>query len=234
MRNTLQFGSVISSHYGVFISGDGVYNAPAKAYEVVSVPGRNGDLIISGDKYDNIEVTYPAFIYSDFKQNLAEFRTALLTQNGYVRLTDTYHPDEFRFAYFSGGIEVSPFRNHAGEFEITVNCKPQRFMLGGEMAREFTTSGTITNPTSCVALPLIRVYGYGTVTIGSEVITIANTFAYVDIDSEIQDCYSGTNNANAQVSFSSGNFPKLKAGSTGVSFTGNVTKVVITPRWWRL
>ena len=63
MRNTLQFGDIKSEEYGVYISGPGVYDAPARVYKSVSVPGRNGDLIISGDNYKNINVKYPAFIF---------------------------------------------------------------------------------------------------------------------------------------------------------------------------
>jgi len=78
------------------------------------------------------------------------------------------------------------------------------------------------------------VTGYGTLTVGSDVITIAQNFAYVDIDSEIGDCYHGTDNANASVSFQQNGFPELAPGATGIAYSGNITKVEITPRWWRL
>ena len=133
MRNYLVFDGLDSRDFGVYISGSGVYNSPARVVNALSVPGRNGDLLIPGGKFENIEVTYPAFIYTNFKQNLADFRSALSAVSGYGRLTDTYHTDEYRLAYFAEGIEVDArSQNDAGEFEIVFNCKPQRFLTSGE------------------------------------------------------------------------------------------------------
>lgn len=93
---------------------------------------------------------------------------------------------------------------------------------------------SIYNPTLYTSRPLIRVTGYGTLTINSDVITIASGQTYVDIDSEIQDCYYGTTNKNSKVSFQSNSFPVLKPGVNSISYTGNITKVEITPRWYRI
>ena len=40
IRNSLMFGGVSSADYGIFISGEGVFNSPTRAVEMVSVPGR--------------------------------------------------------------------------------------------------------------------------------------------------------------------------------------------------
>ena len=40
------FGGVDSSDYGIYISGEAVYNAPQRAVEFVDVPGRNGAIAI--------------------------------------------------------------------------------------------------------------------------------------------------------------------------------------------
>ena len=120
MRNYLTYDGEDSRDFGVYISGSGAFNAPEKAYELVSIPGRNGDLILSQNRYQNIEVTYPAFIHKDFKTNLEDFRSMLLAKSGYQKLVDTYNPDEFRAATFGDGIEVSPVSKlNAGEVDIT-------------------------------------------------------------------------------------------------------------------
>ena len=94
MRNYFTFGEFDSRDFGVFITRDGVYNAPKRAYRQVQVPGRNGDLMIDEGRFENINVTYPALIYSRFDSNIEGLRNALLSQKGYVRITDSYHPDE--------------------------------------------------------------------------------------------------------------------------------------------
>lgn len=53
------------------------------------------------------------------------------------------------------------------------------------------------------------------------------------IDCEIMDCYSNTTNRNLEVSFEKG-FPELSPGSNLISFTGGITSVEVTPRWWTL
>ena len=235
MLNYFVFDNLYSRDFETYISGSGVYNAPAREYNTVSVPGRNGDLIISADKYENITVKYPAFISKDFKDNLARLRSALLSRKGYCQLTDTYHPDEFRIGYFGGGITVkSRTQNDAGEFDLAFNCKPQRFLYAGCYEHSIADGGSIQNPTYFESQPLIKVTGYGNLTINNEVIKIANAYPSVTIDSEIMDCYSGTANANGAVTFYSGEFPKLKPGSNGIEYDNTITAVTIMPRWWIL
>lgn len=235
MRNYLLFNGIRSSDYGVYISGQGTFKSPARAYDPISVPGRDGDILGPATRLENVDITYPAFIYSDFSRNLENFRSAMLASVGYCRLEDTYHPEEFRKAFFRGDIDPDVrTRNDAGEFEIVFNCKPQRYLKSGEEVKSISSGGTIINPTEFDSRPLIKVTGYGALTINSDVITIANTYSYVYIDSELMDCYYGTTNANAAVSFAANDFPVLKPGSNGITFDNTITAVEITPRWWRV
>ena len=229
------FDGVQSSTYGVWINGGGTFNAPKRRHKEYIVPGRNGVLTIDEGAFDEIEHRYEAFIASNFSSNIEGFRNQLMSRNGHKRLTDTYHTDEFYLAKYMAGLEADVVPGgKGGSFTLVFQRDPRRFLLTGETTTTVANGGTITNPTLFASRPLIRVTGYGTLTINSDVITIANAFAYVDIDSETQDCYNGTDSANAQVTFQSNNFPLLKSGSNGVSYSGNITKVEITPRWYRV
>ena len=119
-----------SADHGLFISGDAVYNAPAYDYEVIQIPGRNGDLVMDNGRFNNITVTYPAFVTD--VANLQDIRQWLLKNRGYQRIEDEYNPTEYRMGYFSGDFDVNVFANRAGSFELTFNCKPQRFLTIGE------------------------------------------------------------------------------------------------------
>ena len=235
MRNYFTFGSKDSRTYGVYISGQGTYNAPEKKYTRVSVPGRNGDLIMNDHRFENVELTYPAFISSDFKNQIALYKEALLSLDGYQRLDDSYNPDEYRKALYSGDMEVeATLLNNAGQFEITFSCDPRRFLKSGETTQTITSGSSISNPTQFKAQPLIRVTGYGTVTIGTQQITVDNHYTYVDIDCEMMDCFKGTYNANQYVSFTGNDFPVLNPGTNNITYDNTVTKLEITPRWWRV
>ena len=113
--NSITFGGVNSADFGIYISGEGVFNAPKRDVEMIKIPGRNGEFALDNGRFENIEVTYPAFNfepddYDTFMQNLSDFRNAICAQRGYQRLTDTFHPDEYRMATYIGGLEIKPVK----------------------------------------------------------------------------------------------------------------------------
>lgn len=234
-QGTFNFAGVQSQNYDMWIEGGGTYSAPARKYNAYDVPGRNGAVTIDDGSFEEIEHTYKAFIARDFAENVENLRNDLMALNGAQRLTDTYHPGEFYRARYMRGLEpeVAP-RAVGGSFDITFMRDPRRFLVSGETAVTVASGGSLTNPTNFASKPLIRVYGYGTLIVNDENITISSGFEYVDIDSEIMDCYHGLDNANSRVSFQNRNFPELHAGANGITYSGNITSVQVTPRWWRL
>lgn len=231
-RNYINFDNTDLRDYGLYISGSNVFNAPERSYNEITIPGRNGVLLGSERRLDNIEVVYPAFIYTDFKTNIAGLKAFLLSRVGYKRLLDTYNPTEYRLAYYAGGLDAEmTSKLDAGQFDLTFNCKPQRYLVSGETPVTLTTSGTINNPTLFDSQPLIRVYGTGSLTVNGVTITISEADGYTDIDCEIMEAYKGSTLKNYAVSLSSTDFPVLSPGSNTITFNG-VTSAVITPRWW--
>ena len=236
MRNYFTLDGKNSKDYGVYISGGGTFNAPQRSREKFNIPGRNGKLTKDNGYYENISVEYPAFIYDNFDGNIAAFRNMLLSAKGYARLEDSYHPDEYRIAMYDGNFEAEVVDNlRAGEFTLTFDCYPQRFLKSGEKSIEFTSAGSLLNRTDQIALPLIRAYGDGTLTINGVSIAIAGSDGYTDIDCELMEAYKDTlaTNKNNTITLTNGAFPKLNPGSNNISFT-SITKLIITPRWWIL
>ena len=164
---TLTFDGESSGTYGVYITGEAVYNAPEREVEMISIPGRSGQLALDKGRFENIEVTYPAGIFADNEEDFAEgisnFRNFLCSRNGYVRLQDDYNPNEYRLAIYKSGLEVDNALHRAGEFDIVFDCKPQRYLTSGETAIEVDSGDVITNPTLFDASPLLEVEGDGTV-----------------------------------------------------------------------
>lgn len=197
LLNHLTYDGVDSSDFGVFISGEGAFDAPARRGEMISIPGRNGSLFMDEGVFENIEVEYPAFIGTGrevlFRQRLGDLRSWLSSRGDYKRLTDTYHPDEFRLGVYREGLEVDPQHiTRAGEFTIKFDCKPQRFLVSGEDPVLFRENGSITNPTLFESFPLIRVTGDGTVAIGENGkyrFIVSNNPGSIWIDSEIMEAY---------------------------------------------
>lgn len=165
------FGDVSSKDYGVYITQEAAYNAPDRDVEVVEIAGRNGAYILDKGRFKNITVSYKCGIALDdeqsFESAIRTFRNALSSKAGkYVRLEDEYNPNEYRQAAFLGGIEVDMADRRAGEFSVSFDAMPQRFLKSGETAVAVASGGTITNPTLFDASPILEVYGYGNITIG--------------------------------------------------------------------
>ena len=249
--NYIQFGNVRSSDFGIYISGEGTFNAPVRKGSVVSVPGRNGDLFIDGGAFENIEVTYPAYFYEptlpDFSATIANFRNAMLGQKGYQTLRDTFNDGEYRKGLFVAGLDISPVMyNTAATFDLVFNCKPQRFLTSGQTYTNLAnnTNVTLTNPTPFEASPLIFLsspYYGATFTINGVTITVAASSSDYNlyIDTESGEAYKANGTSvNSLISIPGNEFPKLASGSNTVKFvrgsSSSTATAKIMPNWWRV
>lgn len=236
MRNFLTFNGKNLCDFSAFVSGEGTYDAPVKSVTREVVAGRNGDLLLDNGRYENIDITYPAYITDNFVHNIRQVRDYLNSVIGYARLEDTYHPDEFYLASFQNGIDVETLGryNTLGRFDLTFNRKPQRFLKSGEVVNTYIASGRITNPTLFESLPIIKIYGTGTVGIGQINVTFDGSTPFVVLDCELQDAYYNGANKNSAITLSPNRFPTLHTGDNGIVLGTGITRVEITPRWWHL
>ena len=175
---TFTFDNTNSAQYGVYITGQGVFNAPERNVEMVEIPGRDGAYALDKGNFNNIEVTYPAGIVADteadFATAVSNLRNFLCSKTGYCRLSDDYNSGEYRMAVYKSGLDVSHEGLRTGEFDIVFECKPQRWLTSGETKTTLTSGNAITNPTLFPSRPQLQTYGYGDISIGGEVITVQN------------------------------------------------------------
>jgi len=228
----LTFAGKSSEDFRAHISGSGTFISPKRNVENISIPGRNGDLHIDNGKYDNIQITYPAFITDNFRENYEALKAFLLSRTGYEELADSYHPDNFRIARFIGDLnpQMSTL-NRAGSFELSFDCDPRFFLKNGKEIVTISGSGQIYNRTLYASKPLIRAYGTGTLTIAGTSVQITSANSYTDIDCDAQEAYKGNANCNGNIILTNGKFPEIPPGLISISLSG-LTKIEITPRWW--
>lgn len=194
LLNTITFDGKALSDFGVYLGGDGAFNSPARIGEMVHIPGRNGSIWMDENCFENIEVRYPAFIgtsdEADFATRLMEVRSWLASREGYCRLEDTYHADEYRLAVFKNAIETEPIQyTRAGNFNIIFDSKPQRFLKIGDKPQRFGEKGWINNPTLFDSLPIIAVKGNGRVNVAGHLFTVSDTTQTIYIDSELMEVF---------------------------------------------
>ena len=245
--NSFIFDGINSLDNGIYITGEAVYNAPERMVEMITVPGKNGAIAIDQGYFENIEVKYPAgaFAYSqeDFASKMTKIRNLLASRYEYKRIEDTYNPDEYRLGLYRSGLEVDAVAySSAGEFEITFDCKPQRWLKSGETPETFTATGTIENPTDFTAKPLLVVTGYGQLTIGQQTFTIVEgaggSSQTLYIDCESQEAWEQVGeykrSRNDHIQNAGDRFPELVNGENDIILGSNISQVTITPRWWTI
>lgn len=115
-------------------------------------------------------------------------------------------------------------------FSVTFTCQGLKYMANGLEPVEVRNGMTLNNFGSYESKPLVKIYGSGniSVSIGNNTFTINNVSSYVNVDSEIKECYKDNTNKGKDMI---GEWPLLSIGSSLISWVGNITKVEITPRW---
>ena len=115
---------------------------------------------------------------------------------------------------------VQPFKYKVREPKFTLNITNE-------------TSYKVTNQGLEKSKPIITLYGSGDVTFtlnGIDVFTITIDDDYVTVDSEEQEAYKEGTLKNRKMG---GDFPLLKPGINTITWSGNLTKIVVDPksRW---
>lgn len=236
----ITFNGKRSTEFGIQVEKPPAYNMAEENYEALSIPGRNGDLFYSNKKsYKNVPRTYDiSFFNGREKMEIIANRLYgfLHSANGYARLEDTYDPDVFRLAYYVKRLDLENILFYAGRGKIEFQCKPQRFLKSGEMSFTYFNNGVLINPTFNDASPIIRIFGTGTIGIGSYSIVIADhgQIPFIDIDCEVMDAYCEALNCNQYVTFGSTDEIVLKPGRNNISVGEGIVHIEVTPRWWIL
>lgn len=235
MKNKFTFGGISSADLGLIIDGSSIYPIPQRDLESVEIPGRNGDLLFDNNRWKNVKIEYKCLI-GHFKKNYSLIRNFLASQTGYKKLEDTYNLDVYRIARLSDSLdpETGPHKRTA-QITLSFDCKPQCFYKAGDIPVSVKNGDCIINKYAYNALPLIRIYGYGTLQIGSYAITISkHNKGFIDVDCDLMDAFSGSDNMNSFVAADEDEFPILVPGENEIKAGETITQIEITPRWWTL
>lgn len=226
----IKFAGIRSDELSLIIEHYPSRTFPEVSYEVIEVPGRDGDIVIPNGNFKNYRQTYSAFIdsfdpevqhYQDVARKVSEW---LLGNPGYQRLEDSYDPDFYRMAYYSGGSEFSNYFNTYGRGSIEFTCAPRRFYKDGEKPVSVTSSSRLINPSVFPADPIYEISG-SSITVNGNTMTFGSSGVIIDVEKHTAKTALGV-----YVSVLSGTYESLKLGKTN-TFGGSYT---VTPRWWTI
>lgn len=240
--NWLKFRNFDSRDHNLFVRKKNVFDAAESDLTFVSVPGRDGDVIMKNGRHKNILIVYElSFFSTQFKEisenenffySLEDVKRTLIEDGNYYNLYDSYVPGYYRKACLIKGLSVKQPHWSVGEFSLNFNCKPFKYRVDGDEVKTIATRITqIYNPEIYESLPYFKIYGDGdlSLVINGSYYDFTNVSDYVECDSEMMNVYKGTVNKNSD--FLTREFPKLSSGNNVISWTGTVTQIEIKPRW---
>ena len=214
--------------FGIHVSEHPPITLPAERSTFINVPGRSGSLTLLEDEdvYDDMLLTCSCFIENtDRLSEIAVWLRGSGTVTFANRQGGFYHARVVNQIPFEKILRGNPHRS----FAINFRCKPFWYLSNVEPIT-LSTSGTfITNPGSVTAEPIITVYGSGEITLMvGMTITELEITDKITLDTPLMEAYSGSTSMNSCMS---GDFPSLLSGKNAVSWSGNVSRVVIQPNW---
>lgn len=241
--NYFIFNGQSSLELGIRIKSKNIYSSGKRDLTLVSIPGRDGELVNSNKRFVNSTVSYTCFLPA---KSIAELNTKIrnvkkwlfVDSDQYHELTDSYDPTFMRYAIFNSKLDIADEANRIGTFTITFSCKPFRYLVSALTSEEVNSGDTLYNPFPFASKPYIKITGSGNITLsisnskGTQVYQFKNVSGYVECDSELMNCYKSTTLKNND--FVADQFPSLEYGNNVISWTGTVTNVEIITRWWCL
>ena len=115
-------------------------------------------------------------------------------------------------------------------FAVNFRCFPFWYKDGVDDITVTASGTTIINPGSVYSEPVLTVMGSGDIvlTVGATIVELTGIAENIVLDCELKEAYKGTTLMNEHMS---GDFPILVPGLNAISWTGNVTRVVVKPNW---
>ena len=242
------FNGKSNADFGIKLQGDLQISAAVPNVEVVSIAGRNGDLVYADGTFKNRTATVSGYIYrKDMVKAVYGHIVEWLFDggNGYKKLVTSDDLEHFMLARVKNAAEVVDRIRRLLPFEIVFDCKPQRFLVSGEEKIELFYNTRVENPTIFTTKPLYKIYGSGSgyltvngsgVNAGQGGLDIYNLIDYIYYDAESDVAWYDkaleegelppTARIDGDLSFGK--------GENYLTYTGDIVKVEVIPRWWEL
>ena len=235
--------NISASSVGITMQSAFKFTPAVPRVTTIQIAGRSGDLHIDEGAYNNrtgsvacyaLDATYTS---GQPTANVTGKMDAVLAYlfgtSGYRKLQPNDDTGHYWYARVSNGGDISARLGLLNPFSIEFDCKPFRYVVGGETIIDNVTSLTeFINPTGFNAYPLIYVTATGAGTISNdsgEISILDDTHGEIIIDCEDYRAYKA-NGTGADYAIQADAFPYLRPGSDGFSITGDIT-VRVSPRY---
>ena len=234
-NETFYLDGIDASSAGIRLQGPIVFSKAIPVVEMQTIPGRNGNLVFETGSYENRVGSASCYcLQKDVEKAVSSAGRFLIGKKGYRRLETSDDPDHYWMARVENSPQIAMRVRMLAPFDISFDCKPQRFVRSGENSVVFTSSGSLFNQYSQIALPFIILYGHGAgrLTIGDCIVDVKALDGTLYLDSDTQNAYNDEGSQNMNINAPV--FPTLPDGEIQIAFSGGIERVEIIPRWWEL
>ena len=216
--------------YGIHVSEQPSVTIPKERSKQTSIPGRPGTLTTfeGDDVFEDLTLTATCWI-----SDPAQIPAIAGWLKGSGTVTFANRPGGFYHAFISNQIPFEKILrgNPHRSFAVNFRCSPPFWYVSNPAEVTITTSSyVLVNPGSVYSEPIIHVYGSGDMTliVNGSFVELEGVEDNIVLNSVIQEAYQGETLLNEKMD---GEFPMLKPGNNLISWTGNVSIVVIEPNW---
>lgn len=222
----IYFNNERSLYLNLFLENYPSISITNEEYEEIKVEGRSGSLIINKGTYPDKKIPFTFTILSPQLEIDFERVYEWLTEIEDNRLIFGREDRCYKVKKVNFKDIQKQFRT-IGEFDVTFLCEPFTQDLE-KTVHEITSSGyKIYYNGNAPGDTLIKVYGTGNIqlTVNSETMQINNVADYVEIDSDLLQVRN--KDKTSKDDDTSGDFILLEKGINAISYTGNVTKIIV-------
>ena len=227
MEDFFILNGISSLEVGIYVIQLPPISIPERRVEEVEVLGRDGTLTIDDNTYKPIIKNCEVYYNNRNIDAIANF-----LEDGEVIFSNA-RDRKYKCKIYQEVTGEYYFENEEGVWQhlnIVFNCQPFGYALDNEDITIATNNYYIYNRYSYYSEPIITVYGSGLIHlfINGEEIQLKDVDEYITINTVKKRTYKDLTPLNSK---KIGNFPVLKKGENTISWSGTVTKVVITPNW---
>ncbi|WP_277630403.1 phage tail domain-containing protein [Atopococcus tabaci] len=238
MRAYFEYKGVLSTDFYLYIQNDISFPSPEADIEFVEIPGRDGELAISNNRLKGVSFPIPVILNLPANQTIEDVSTRisnwLKNDIGWYPLRFSGSDDYEYIALFYEQFDIKENLETYGRTVLNFRLKPyKRLLKDREIAME--NGQTVLNTGYRQSKPLIEIEAVGDVTLqnnGKDWLILRGVDGSITVDSEMMTVYKGDRlQADKMIGTLSPMFPLLDIGENAITWTGNVTRVTITPRW---
>lgn len=222
-----KFKGIDSRQMGIRVTAMPKTTRPEKRVETLTVAGRNGSLHLDEGVYESYDKTMECAVIKRAK--IDEIAAWLIGSGEMIFSTE---PDKVYEVMISNKIDISAMMRTFQKFMVTMDTQPFKYSVNafGDTL-ELTKETKVLNPGTVYSQPIITVHGSGDIIlrINNVDYPLYSVEDHITIDCEMMEVFKGDTSQNSR--YGAMDFPRLEPGENTISWSGNVEKIVIEPKW---